>query len=230
MDKVTKVDYVNILQEKERLDRKYTYRVTCKTKDFRKGGAGSSHSEFFVDVPSIPNMEIKDCVVRVRSLILPKDSVINLCECLIETDFLKAGKNYNQTFPNDMTSSTLAYVILNQQTFNFTSTTAIATNDGYRKFLNTGEVINGGNAVPGGGAINTCVGGEILPILAGWVGKPITEDWIECNNPFGRRINFTIRTQTGGALLNTSLSNATNVILELEIKMLPNPIKAIMNT
>ena len=146
----------------------------------------------------------------------------------MEADFLKAGKQYNQTFPNDMTSSTLGYVVLDQQTFDMTNATAEAQlTSVYRKFLNTGQVIAGGNAVPGGGVIDTCVGGAIVPFNAGWVGHPISEDWIECDNPFGKRLNFTVRTQSGGALLNTSTSNASNLIMELEIKVLPNPIKGI---
>ena len=129
-----------------------------------------------------------------------------------------------------MTSSVLGYVILNQQTFKMT-TEDVA--DGgllrYRKFLNTGEVLAGGSAVPGGGAIDTCVGGEVVPFLAGWVGKPITEDWVECSNPFGSRINFSLKTQSGTAVLNTGVNNGAgaNVILELEIKVLPDPIKGI---
>mgnify|MGYP003680009969 FL=1 len=123
MDKNEKIDYINILQEKERIDYKNTYRITTKSSGFRKGGVGTTHSEFFVDVPNIPAMEIKDCVVRIRSLVLPKNSIVVNSECIVEADFLKAGKQYNQTFPNNMTSSTLGYVILEQHTFDTTVST-----------------------------------------------------------------------------------------------------------
>ena len=168
MDKNEKIDYINILQEKERIDYKNTYRITTKSSGFRKGGAGTTHSEFFADIPNIPAMEIKDCVVRVRSIVLPKSTSVTSPECIVEADFLKAGKQYNQTFPNDMTSNVLGYVVLNQKTL--VMTTQDVTNDingavtRYRKFLNTGEVLAGNSAVPAGGAIDTCVGGVVVPL------------------------------------------------------------------
>lgn len=65
------------------------------------------------------------------------------------------------------------------------------------------------------------------PVLLGYEGKPLTNDWLPCFNPFGRTISFKLKKpsqQTNGAEENNNYGtqNTQQVIIELEVRIFPD--------
>lgn len=244
---------VHILQEKERLDNKYTYHFYLRSLNGRVGGAGSNHNEFGFEVPAIPDMNIKDCCCRIKHLVLPKGTAIINANIQVDCDFLK-NKNFDSQFLSGLTNQNLGLFNVKKQLAEFsTNTTIVGTT--FKKIKADGSVVNG-DATAIAGADNATivlqdggtqpdstppsgtdkVGGfltnpvmSVLPVPKhlGFTAEPLNTDFIECNNLFGRKINFKIKNKNGVDLQNCGTSNSEGVYLILEVKLLPNPIESI---
>ena len=246
---------VHILQEKERLDNKYTYHFYLRSLNGRTGGVGSNHNEFAFEVPPIPDMNIKDCCCRIKHLVLPKGSAIINANIQVDCDFLK-NKNFDSQYLGGLTNQNLGLFNVKKQLAEFSSNTTI-TGTTFKKIRADGSVVNGdGNGIAGADdativledgdtqpdstppAGNNKVGGfltnpvmSVLPVPRhlGFTAEPLNTDFIECNNPFGKKITFKIKNKNGVDLQNCGTSNTEGVYLILEVKLLPNPVDGIKN-
>ena len=244
---------VAILQEKERLDSKYTYHFYLRSLNGRKGGAGSNHNEFGFEVPPIPDMNIKDCVCRIKHLVLPKATAIVNANVQVDCDFLKL-KNFDSQFLSGISNQNLGLFNVKKQLADFSANTTI-TGTTFKKVFSDGSIVNGdATAVAGADTITGIKedgtsgdlpfgGGDVIggflknPVMSvlpvpkhlGFTAEPLNTDFIECNNPFGKKINFKIKNKNGVDLQNCGTSNSEGVYLILEVKLLPNPIESIKN-
>ncbi len=211
---------VAILQEKERLDQKHTYLFYLRSINGRDGGAGSNHNKFSFEIPPIPDMNIKDCVCRIKHLVLPKASAIINANVQVDCDFLKP-KMFDTSVLSGMSNINLGLFNVQKQIAPFSTATAISGQT-FKKLINDGTIVNG-NA----GATANAIGFIPVPKHLGFTADPINKEFTECNNPFGRKISFTIRNKNGVDLQDCGSSNAEGVYMILEVKLLPNPVESI---
>lgn len=201
------------------------------------------HSDFSVTLPTIPKSNIRDACVRIRSIFIPKAANITLNYCYVTADFLKpntfnsksnisvgvGGGAFTTTNTGYLSNDILGIVSISPKVF----PKFLNGGDGpqsFNKILDTGQIREGGNAALAGPAVNNCVGGFHNMKLFGYEGKPLNDDWIPCHNPFGKNIRIRLiqqdNTQTGISELLSSGNVANNqVLVELEIKLLPNPLE-----
>lgn len=209
-----------ILQEKERIDHKNTYLFYLRSLNGRAGGDNSNHNKFGFEIPAIPNMNIKECVCRIKHLVIPKGALIVNANIQVDTDFLKT-KIFDSQFSN-MTNQNLGLFNVQKQIAEFSTGTAIVGTT-FKKLVNDGTIVNGG-----AGAEANVLGFLPVPRHLGFTADPIHKGFTECDNPFGRKINFTIKNKNGVALQNCGTSQTEGVYLVLEVKLLPNPIEGII--
>eukprot|EP01050_Picozoa_sp_SAG11_P009900 SAG11_NODE_966_length_6356_cov_29.635608_4_plen_93_part_00 len=74
---------------------------------------------------------------------------------------------------------------------------------------------------------NRVVGGFTAERVLGYEAKPLNDDWIPCKNPFGEKLSFQIHKQANNQtghldFLPTGDLDSGQILLELEIKLLPN--------
>jgi len=242
---------IHILQEKERIDHKNTYLFYLRSLNGRTGGAGSNHNKFGFEVPPIPEMNIKDCVCRIKHLVLPKASAVINANIQVDCDFLKP-KVFDSQFEGGLTNQNLGLFNVQKQIAPFSANTNIAGTT-FKKVRANGEVVNGGaGAIVGANTISVVkddgviadapgdgsdmVGAFIknpvtnvfpVPRHLGFTADPINKEFTECNNPFGKKINFQIKNKNGVDLQDCGSSNSEGVYLVLELKLLPNPIQGV---
>jgi len=245
---------IHILQEKERLDNKYTYFFYLRSLNGRVGGLGSNHNNFSFEVPAIPEMNIKDCVCRVKHLVLPKGSAIVNANIGLDCNFLKP-KIFDSQF-SAMTNQSLGLFNIQKQLAEFSSQTQITATT-FKKIRANGQIVSGnGTAIVGadtksvikddgtigdegaGGFDSDIVGGFIknpvmsaipIPRHLGFTADPINKEFQECQNPFGKKINFKVKNKNGVDLQDCGISNDEGVYVVLELKLLPNPVEIIQN-
>lgn len=245
---------IHILQEKERLDNKYTYFFYLRSLNGRVGGLGSNHNNFSFEVPAIPEMNIKDCVCRVKHLVLPKASAIINANIGLDCDFLKPKIFDSQI--SGMTNQSLGLFNIQKQIAELSTATQITATT-FKKVQADGTITNGGAGSLAGADTNSIVkdngttgdegsagfnadivGGFIknpvmsvipVPRHLGFTADPINKDFQECNNPFGKKINFKVQNKNGVDLQDCGISNTEGVYLVLEVKLLPNPVESIQH-
>jgi hypothetical protein len=211
---------IHILQEKDRLDQKNTYLFYLRSLNGRDGGAGSNHNKFSFEIPAIPDMNIKDCACRIKHLVIPKATSIINANIQVECDFLKP-KVFDSQFPSGLTNQNLGLFNIQKQLAEFSSNTTIAGTT-FKKLINDGTIVNAD-----AGATANAIGFIPVPRHLGFTADPINKEFTECNNPFGRKISFSIKEKNGVNLLNCGTSNAEGVYLILEVKLLPNPVESV---
>ena len=185
---------------------------------------GDQHSKFSINVINHEKSEIDNCKVRLRKIFLPASSIEGATgdTCLyLDCDFLKINQ-FRSGF-SSMTNQTLS-TFSTRQNLQFINTLTNFNNvaaGGIRQFLKCdvdGEVFFGDTDAPGGG-FDT--GGLLgVPKLKGFIGETISDDWIACDNPFGKQLSFTIFDMDHSTLYNTGNSNAERTIIELEFQLL----------
>ena len=211
---------IHILQEKERIDHRNTYLFYLRSLNGRVGGANSNHNQFGFEVPAIPEMNIKDCACRIKHLVLPKASAVINANIQVDCDFLKP-KVFDSQFLGGLTNQNLGLFNVQKQIAEFSTNTNIVGTT-FKKLINDGTIVDSG-----AGATANALGFIPVPRHLGFTADPINKEFTECNNPFGKKINFKIKNKNGVDLQDCGSSNTEGVYLVLELKLLPNPLQGV---
>lgn len=231
---------IKALALKDKMDIDNSYRIILNSRIgcVEKNSVGNDrlHSNFEITIPTIPKSNIKDAMVRIRSMFIPARANIDFNFCYVATNFLKlktfesrdnitaSAGGFQVTNEGYLSGKLLGCLSISAKVFpQFTD-----GDDGdetFFKITSDGEIIEGSN-VPIVG-VNDCVGGFTSEKILGYEAKPLNDDWIPCKNPFGETLSFQIYQQSNNGngnleFLPTGDLDTEQILLELEIKLLPN--------
>jgi hypothetical protein len=186
--------------------------------------AGEGHTNFSVNIINHEKSGIDNCKVRLRKVFLPPSSIEGPTgdTCLfLDCNFLKP--NQYRTGFSSMTNTTLSTFSTRQnlQHINtltdFSSLAAGGTNQ-FLKCDDDGEIFLDDTDPLGGGA--TAASAVGVPKQKGLIGETISDDWIACENPFGKQLTFKIFDMNHTTIYNAGNNNAERTIIELEFQLL----------
>ena len=180
--------------------------------------AGEGHTNFSINTINHTKGGIDNCKVRLRKIFLPPSSLEGPTgdTCLfLDCNFLKP----NQFRPGftSMTNQTLSTFSTRQNLQYVHQTTDIAA--GNQLFLKCDE---DGGIVRDDSADGPAdfFGFQTHPKQKGLIGETISDDWIACENPFGKQLTFKIFDMDHTTIYNAGNNNAERTIIELEFQLL----------
>lgn len=194
-----------------------TYKFFIDSTNGTSRQAGEQHNSFSVNIINHEKSGVKDCKVRLRKLYLPASSVEGLTgdTCLyLDCNFLKVNQ-FRSGF-SSMTNSTLSTFSTRQNLEYVHQGTNIGV--GQEVFLKADEdgIITREDAQP----LTDFYGFQTHPKQKGLIAETISDDYINCENPFGKTLSFKIFDMDHLTLYNTGTNNNERTILELEFVLL----------
>lgn len=199
---------------------KNTYKFFIDSTNGTSRQAGESHNSFSVNIINHEKSGIKNCKVRLRKLYLPADSTEGPTgdTCLfLDCNFLKVNQ-FRSGF-SSMTNSTLSTFSTRQNLEYVHQGTNIAAGGGRDLFLKADEdgliVRDDSNVGPA-----NFYGFQTHPKQKGLIAETISDDFIECENPFGKTLSFKIFDMDHQTLYATGNNNDQRTIIELEFVLL----------
>jgi hypothetical protein len=195
-----------------------TYRFFIDSTAGTSRQAGQGHANFSVNIINHEKGGYKDCKVRLRKIFIPADSVEGVTgdTCLfLDCNFLKPNQ-YRSGF-SSMTNSTLS-TFSTRQNLQYThqGTNIGVGQDIFLKADDDGVIIKGdsGNTVD-------FFAFQTIPKQKGLIGKVLSDDWIACENPFGKQLSFRIFDMDHLTEYNTGNNNGQRTIIEIEFQINP---------
>lgn len=185
--------------------------------------AGESHNDFNINIPNHVKGGYKNCKVRLRKIFLPANSADGPTgsSCLfLDVNFLKPNQ-FRSGF-DSMTNQTLSTFSTKQNLVHMNSKSNIAgsnvvpQNDfQFLKFNDSGEIVFDDSR-----NLADQLAFESVPRQIGLIGDTINDDWIDCDNPFGKNLSFRVLDMDHLTLYSTGADNSQRTIIELEFQLL----------
>lgn len=184
--------------------------------------AGESHNDFKINIPNHVKGGYKDCKVRLRKIYLPANSVEGPTgsTCLfLDVNFLKPNQ-FRSGF-SSMTNQTLSTFSTKQDLVHMNSKANIAGNNviavnafQFLKMNDDGEIVFDDSR-----NLADQLAFESVPRQIGLIGATINDDWIDCDNPFGKNLSFRILDMDHLSLFSTGNDDTQRTIIELEFHL-----------
>ena len=198
-----------------------TYRFFIDSTNGTSRQAGEGHANFSVNIINHEKGGYKDCKVRLRKIFIPADSIEGATgdTCLfLDCNFLKPNQ-YRSGF-SSMTNSTLSTFSTRQNLQYTHQTTDLAAGAGNQLFLKCDE---DGGIVRDDSSDGPAdfFGFQTHPKQKGLIGEVLSDDWIACDNPFGKQLSFRIFDMDHLTEYNTGNNNGQRTIIEIEFQIDP---------
>ena len=84
------------------------------------------------------------------------------------------------------------------------------------KGISTGEIVAGNET-----GLANLVSFKTIPFLKGYYGENMSDDWVACDNPFGKNLRFTLYDMDHQTLYSCGSVAVERIIIEMEFKLLP---------
>lgn len=205
-----------------------TYKFFIDSTNGTSRVANQAHNDFNLNTPNHPKGGYKNCKVRLRKIFLPADSVDGPTgsSCLfLDVNFLKPNQ-FRSGF-SSMTNNTLSTFSTRQNLVHFNSKSniqeaAVVPRNAFQFLKMLGANAGGDEGTiefDDSPALNDAHAFQTVPVQIGLIGETLNDDWMECDNPFGKNLSFKIFDMDHLTLYATGGNNDQRTIIELEFNL-----------